>query len=65
MKKILFYSLMAVFTVLLVKVVIEDQDPILLLLGLFFIGSGISAFEANQEFGQKLKEAEKLLEKYK
>lgn len=56
---------MAVFTVLLVKVVIEDQDPILLLLGLFFIGSGISAFEANQEFGQKLKEAEKLLEKYK
>lgn len=45
------WVLLPVFLVVLIAAFIKTQDPVLLILGLFFVGAGVSVKQANQEFG--------------
>lgn len=50
------YTLMAIFACLLGYTLYKEFDPILMILGLFFIGSGLVAIDGNDHFGDVLED---------
>lgn len=59
---LLGYVLLFVFLVLVIYASVRNNDMMLLIIGLFFFGAGISAKSANDHFGMAIKQAKTYLD---